>query len=328
VGGPQDSISPATSNDLAVATDGLTKKFGPRLAVDGIDLRIPLGAVSGFVGPNGAGKTTTIRMLLGLIRPTAGSGTVLGHPLTHPAAYLSRVGALIEAPAFYPTLSGRANLRALARLGQVELARVDELLDRVGLLERAADAYRSYSLGMKQRLGIAAALLPSPSLLVLDEPANGLDPAGILEVRHLLRALADDGITIFVSSHLLGEVEQICDHLVMIQHGRLLYQGGVADLFAAQGAELAARPERPEDAAALAALVEHAGRAATVEDGMVRVTADHAWAAELNRIAFGAGITLTHLSERRGSLEDAFFELTGTATGDVPGRLSDVEAAP
>jgi ABC-2 type transport system ATP-binding protein len=312
---------------LAVATSGLTKKFGARLAVDRIDLRIPHGAVSGFVGPNGAGKTTTIRMLLGLIRPTAGSGAVLGHPLTHPAAYLARVGALIEAPAFYPSLSGRANLRALARLGRLDLDRVDDLLDRVGLLERAGDAYRSYSLGMKQRLGIAAALLPSPALLVLDEPANGLDPAGILEVRRLLRALADDGITIFVSSHLLGEIEQICDHLVMIQHGKLVFQGPVADLFAAQGAQLEARPERSADLAALVALVEGAGRAVTVVDGTLRVSADDTWAAELNRLAFGAGITLTHLSARRSSLEDAFFELTGTATGDVPGRLSDVEAA-
>ena len=181
---------------------------------------------------------------------------------------------------------------------------------------------------MKQRLGIAAALLPSPSLLVLDEPANGLDPAGIVEVRRLLRSLADDGITIFVSSHLLGEVEQICDHLVMIQHGKLVFQGRVADLVAAQGAELAARPERRQDVAALVGLVEQHGRAAIVEDGMVRVSADQGWAGELNRIAFGAGITLTHLSERRSSLEEAFFELTGTATGDVAGRLSDVEATP
>jgi ABC-2 type transport system ATP-binding protein len=325
---PLDIGSRPVSNELVVVTDGLAKKFGTRTAVDGIDLRIPLGAVSGFVGPNGAGKTTTIRMLLGLISPTAGSGMVLGHPMTHPAAYLSRVGALIEAPAFYPTLSGRANVRVLARLGKVDLSRVNEVLETVGLLERAADLYRSYSLGMKQRLGIAVALLPSPSLLVLDEPANGLDPAGILEVRRLLRALADDGITIFVSSHLLAEVEQICDHLVMIQHGQLVFQGPVAELVAAQGAELEARPERLEDVAALVALVEHAGRDVTVDDGMVRVTADEAWAAELNRIAFGAGITLTHLRERRGSLEEAFFELTGTATGDVPGRLSDVEAAP
>ena len=324
---PGDEAARSVDSDLAVATRGLTKKFGARLAVDRIDLRIPQGAVSGFVGPNGAGKTTTIRMLLGLIRPTAGSGAVLGHALTQPAAYLDRVGALIEAPAFYPNLSGRANLRALARLGRLDLDRVDDLLDRVGLLERAGDAYRSYSLGMKQRLGIAAALLPSPALLVLDEPANGLDPAGILEVRRLLRALADDGITIFVSSHLLGEIEQICDHLVMIQHGKLVFQGPVADLFAAQGTQLEARPERAADLAPLVALVERTGRAVTVEDGTLRVSADDTWAAELNRLAFDAGITLTHLRARRSSLEDAFFELTGTATGDVPGRLSDVEAA-
>ena len=303
--------------DLAVTTKALTKRFGSQLAVDGVDLAIPSGAVCGFVGPNGAGKTTTIRMLLGLIRPNSGTATVLGRPLTDPASYLDRVGALIESPAFYPNLSGRANLSALARLGRINTARVDTVLGRVGLAGRAADLYRSYSLGMKQRLGIAASLLVEPTLLILDEPANGLDPAGIVEIRHLMRSLADDGITVIVSSHLLAEIEQVCDFFVMIQAGRLVFQGTVETLFAAQSAELLARPENPADLDALIAVAQAAGHAARVVDGTVVVDAEPAWAAELNRLATRAGVTLVHLSERPRSLEAAFFELTGEASGDA-----------
>src|SRR6202034_2549082 len=211
-------------------TAGLTKRFGDRTVVDDVALQIPQGAVCGFVGPNGAGKTTTIRMLLGLVRPTSGTGTILGGSLAEPASYLHKVGALIESPAFYPQLSGRENLRALSRRGSIPLAGVDQVLDRSGLLARAGDKYRSYSLGMKQRLGIAAAMLAGPELLILDEPTNGLDPAGIVEMRGLVRSLADDGITVFVSSHLLGEIEHICDHLVMIRKGRSVFQGSVDQL--------------------------------------------------------------------------------------------------
>src|ERR1700723_2682926 len=168
---------------LAVSTTGLTKRFGDRTVVDQVDLAIPAGSVCGFVGPNGAGKTTTIRMLLGLIRPTTGSGSILGGSLAAPASYLHKVGALIESPAFYPQLSGRENLKTLARLGSVPLASVDPVLDRSGLLARAGDKYRSYSLGMKQRLGIAAAMLAGPRVLILGEPTHRPDPAGILEMR-------------------------------------------------------------------------------------------------------------------------------------------------
>jgi ABC-2 type transport system ATP-binding protein len=167
---------------LAVSTAGLTKRFGDRTVVEDVALAIPAGSVCGFVGPNGAGKTTTIRMLLGLVRPTSGNGMILGGSLAEPATYLRKVGALIEAPAFYPQLSGRENLKVLARLGQLPLAAVDPVLERSGLLARAGDRYRSYSLGMKQRLGIAAAMLAGPELLILDEPTNGLDPAGIVEM--------------------------------------------------------------------------------------------------------------------------------------------------
>ena len=204
---------------LALATNGLTKRFGDRTVVDRVDLAIPAGSVCGFVGPNGAGKTTTIRMLLGLIRPTAGGGSILGGSLAEPATYLRKVGALIEAPAFYPQLSGRDNLRALARLGRLKLTAIEPVLARVGLSDRAGDKYRSYSLGMKQRLGIAAALLPEPELLILDEPTNGLDPAGIVEMRGLVRSFADDGMTVLVSSHLIAEIEQVCDYVVMIRAG-------------------------------------------------------------------------------------------------------------
>jgi ABC-2 type transport system ATP-binding protein len=206
---------------LAVSTAGLTKRFGDRTVVDGVNLAIPKGSVCGFVGPNGAGKTTTIRMLLGLIRPTAGGGSILGGSLADPASYLHKVGALIESPAFYPQLSGRDNLKALARLGQIPASAIEPALERTGMADRAGDKYRSYSLGMKQRLGIAAALLPDPELLVLDEPANGLDPAGIVEMRGLIRSFAGDGITVLVSSHLISEIEQISDHIIMIRGGRL-----------------------------------------------------------------------------------------------------------
>jgi ABC-2 type transport system ATP-binding protein len=307
--------APESASALAIATTGLAKRFGAITAVAGVDLAIPRGVVCGFVGPNGAGKTTTIRMLLGLVRPTAGTGAVLGVPLTHAAGYLGRVGALIEGPAFYPTMTGNANLAALARLGGIDVGGIGPLLDQVGLHGHEQRQVRGYSLGMKQRLGIAAALLPDPQLLVLDEPANGLDPAGIVEIRHLLRRLADGGITVFVSSHLLAEIEQICDHLVMIRDGRLVFQGTVGALVAAQAPELLARPERPEDAGALVALVAGTGRPARLLDGTVHVSSTGDWAASLNRLAMDAGITLTHLSERKASLEEAFFRLAAPAGG-------------
>src|ERR1700729_3482497 len=244
---------------LAVQTAGLTKRFGERTVVDDVALEIPQGAVCGFVGPNGAGKTTTIRMLLGLVRPTSGSGTILGGSLAEPASYLHKVGALIESPAFYPQLSGRENLKALARLGGIPLAGVDPVLERSGLLARAGDKYRSYSLGMKQRLGIAAAMLAGPELLVLDEPANGLDPAGIVEMRGLIKSCADDGMTVLVSSHLISEIEQICGYVVMIRAGRLVHQGSVAELRATQRAEFLVAPEHDADRDLLAGLLRQAG---------------------------------------------------------------------
>ncbi|MGZ4730413.1 MAG: ATP-binding cassette domain-containing protein, partial [Acidimicrobiales bacterium] len=252
---------------------GLTKRYGDRCAVDHLDFSVPPGVVCGFVGPNGAGKTTTIRMLLGLISPTEGTGEILGHPLSHPSAYLRRVGAMIEGPAFYPSLSGRRNLEVLARLGGIHRHRVDEVLEVVQLADRAGDHYGKYSLGMKQRLGIAAALLPDPDLLVLDEPTNGLDPPGIRDLRGLLRDLADAGMTVFVSSHLLDELQQICDHLVVIDQGRLLFSGGVDDFLGVREPQLTVTPEDPARLDELVRLCEREGRPASALDGRVVVTA-------------------------------------------------------
>ena len=297
---------------MAVTTADLTKAYGTRLAVDGIDLAIPEGALSGFVGPNGAGKTTTIRMLLGLVRPTAGVGWVLGRALHQPSEYLPHVGALVESPAFYPTVSGRENLRVLSALGDIPESRIDPLLDEVGLGERGRDQLRTYSLGMKQRLGIASALLPDPDLLILDEPTNGLDPAGIAEIRNLLQSIAITGRTVMVSSHLLAEVEQMCTHLVVIRSGRLVFQGEVSDLLDAQNIRVTARPEDPRDLVALGTLAEQLGKRPTILNGTISVTAAEGFPARLNQTAMKQGITLVHLSVDRPRLEDAFLALTDT----------------
>jgi ABC-2 type transport system ATP-binding protein len=277
--------------------------------------------VCGFVGPNGAGKTTTIQLLLGLISPTSGTAQVLGHPISKPATYLPHVGALIESPSFYPTLSGARNLEVLTRLGGLPRARIAEVLSQVGLSERAGELVRSYSLGMKQRLGVAAALLPTPKLVILDEPTNGLDPAGIREMRALMRGLADRGITVFVSSHLLAEIEAICDHLVMIDSGRIVFQGSMAELLDAQRSELVATPEFERDLDALVKLCVAAGHEARIEGDSVRAVAGDDWSAELNRQAMAAGITLRGLRSTRASLEEAFFAITG---GEASGGLGSI----
>jgi ABC-2 type transport system ATP-binding protein len=259
-------------------------------------------------------------MLLGLVRPTSGNGIILGGSLDEPASYLHRVGALIESPAFYPQLSGRDNLRALARLGRLPLTAVDPVLERSGLLARAGDKYRSYSLGMKQRLGIAAAMLAGPDLLILDEPTNGLDPAGIVEMRGLIRSFAEDGITVLVSSHLISEIEQICDYVMMIRAGRLVHQGSVGELRATQQPDFLVAAEHDADRDVLIKLLQAAGCTVTPHpaEASVLVETPGLGAADLNRLAVGGRITLRQLSERTRSLERAFFALTGTASADVP----------
>jgi ABC-2 type transport system ATP-binding protein len=231
----------------ALSTEGLTKRYGRRLAVDGLSLEVPTGVVAGFIGPNGAGKTTTMAMLLGLVAPTAGSGTVLGASLDEPASYLGRVGALIEAPAFWPGLTGVENLRVLTTLGGHDPSRIPEVLTLVGLKARGKDRFGQYSFGMKQRLGIAAALLGDPELLVLDEPTNGLDPAGINEIRRFILELADGKRTVLVSSHILSELEHVCDWLIVIDEGALVYQGPTEEFFGQAPAVIALAPEHLGD---------------------------------------------------------------------------------
>jgi len=296
---------------LAISVKDLSKKYGERMAVSHANFELPLGTVCGFVGPNGSGKTTTMRMLLGLISPTGGSGTILGEPINHPERYLSRVGAMIEGPAFYPALSGAENLRVLATLGGFDTDQIQALLDRVGLGDRANSKYKTYSLGMKQRLGIAAALLPNPQLLMLDEPTNGLDPAGIQEIRELLKTLATEGTTVFISSHLLSEIEMISDSLVMLRKGKVIFAGKTQDLLMRQQPVIIAKCADPQDTLKLLSLGQGAGHDGSVIDGAVHILASAEWAATLNKLAFDAGITLSQLSPVLPSLEETFFEMTG-----------------
>ena len=303
------------TGDVAVATEGLTKRFGHQTAVDRIGLRVPRGAVYGFLGPNGSGKTTTIRMLLGLVTPTAGSIEILGLPMPQGAGRaLPRVGSLVEGPAFHPYLSGRANLRRLdaadryADPGTAD-RRIDAALDRVGLLAAAKKHYRAYSLGMRQRLAIAAALLEPRDLLVLDEPTNGLDPQGTREVRSLISTLAADGATVLVSSHLLSEVEQVCSHVGVMHVGSLVAQGRAEDLRGDGDPRVRVDTSRPEEAArvlresGLAEVTVGTGRAGGVLGG---VPAEDVVAALVH-----AGVPVQGFVVDRPSLEDLFVALTG-----------------
>jgi ABC-2 type transport system ATP-binding protein len=253
--GPGAEPSIETSSELSIETKGLTKRFGQQLAVNGVDLAVPKGAVFGFLGPNGSGKTTTIRLLLGLATASGGSMRVLGEEMPRKlAGVLPRVGALVEGPAFYPFLSGASNLHRMDAAdphgsAATRRARVQSALERVGLTHAADKLVRAYSLGMKQRLGIANALLAPRELLVLDEPTNGLDPQGTREVRSLVRSLAADGATVFVSSHLLAEVEQICTHAAIMSAGRLVAQGTLAELRGAGQARIRVLTPDPGTAA-------------------------------------------------------------------------------
>ncbi|MFI5907487.1 ABC transporter ATP-binding protein [Dactylosporangium sp. NPDC051541] len=213
------------TTEPAVMVDGLTKRYGGRAVADGLDFAVPRGAVAGLVGPNGAGKTTVLRMLLGLVRPDAGFGSVNGISLLEPERYLPTVGALVESPAFYPGLTGERNLAVHTTLAGLDPARIPAVLDRLGLTRQARQVYRTYSLGQRQRLAIAAALLGDPALVVLDEPTNGLDPAGIRDMRGIIRAIGAEGRTVLVTSHLLAELEQVCDWLIVLNEGRVRYSG-------------------------------------------------------------------------------------------------------
>ncbi|MEU1008244.1 ABC transporter ATP-binding protein [Streptomyces sp. NPDC005890] len=299
-----------------IDTRGLTKRYrGGQLAVDGLDLTVPAGSVFGFLGPNGSGKTTTIRMLMGLIEPTAGTARVLGRPMPRAArTVLPQVGALIEGPALYGFLSGRDNLLRYDAADptadpRTRPDRVAAALDRVGLAAAAGKKARAYSLGMKQRLGLAAALLQPRRLLVLDEPTNGLDPQGMREIRTLIRELAADGTTVFLSSHLLDEIEQVCTHAAVMAQGRLVVQGAVAELAAgARGRLVVTTP----DGAEAARVLKELGVGDVTADGD-RVTGEppERDLAEVTAALVAAGVRVRGLTLERSSLEDAFVALTG-----------------
>ena len=308
-----------TTDGLALATRGLQKRYGTRVALAGLDLSVPSGVVYGFLGPNGAGKTTTMRLFTGLIHPDAGTIEVLGRPFGRRDRHrLFEVGALIESPSFYPYLSGRENLRALAATGApTSHGRIEELLELVGLRDRARDKVQIYSLGMKQRLGIAAALLSDPKLLLLDEPANGLDPAGIVAIRETLRHLASTGKTVFVSSHVLGEVQQLADVIGIIANGRLVREGPIEQLLLGEGeVRVRVAADRVEPARiALAALApDNAVSPIAGEEGWLTVRIETGRAADVNRTLAQAGIYASGL-EVGSDLESLFLELTRDEEG-------------
>ncbi len=288
-----------------VEITGLTKRYGDTLAVDGVDLLVHPGEVYGFLGPNGAGKTTTLRILTGLIAPTSGTVRVLGGSPGQ-AQVLARTGSMIESPAFYPYLSGLDNLRLLAEYAEVPRTRIAEVLALVDLTDRARDRFSTYSLGMKQRLGVAAALLKDPELVILDEPTNGLDPAGMRDMRRLIRELGADGRTVLLSSHLLGEVQQICDRVGIISEGRMVAEHAVEELREQQ--ELVIRAAPLDDAHSV--LRNALGDVVHRYDDTLRVSLPPTRAAEVNRVLVQAGIAVSELRSTERALEDVFFELT------------------
>ncbi|MFW6201387.1 MAG: ABC transporter ATP-binding protein [Gemmatimonadota bacterium] len=293
-----------------IETDALTKRYGELTAVDAISVRVEPGQVFGFLGPNGSGKTTTIGMLLGIIRPTAGTMRLFGR--TGRAglhAARRRIGATLENPNFYPYLDGRDNLRIVANMKGVGRREIDEALDLVGLSERRTDRYRTYSLGMKQRLAIAATMLGDPELIILDEPTNGLDPEGMREIRGLIRLLADGGKTIFLSSHLLFEVERVCTHVAVIKEGRILRRASV-EAFTSGGVTVGVRGGELQSLRMAVDAYPATASSAIREDMVVAELSDDDLSA-LNRYLAERGIYVSHLVLRRRSLEDAFLELTG-----------------
>ena len=294
----------------ALRAIALSKAYGKRLAVDQLNLEVDRAELFGFLGPNGAGKTTTIRMALGLIAPTSGSVEVLGLEVrSHRSQVLPRVGALVESPALYSYLSGRDNLRAVGDLlGGASEKRIDEVLEIVALKGRDRDKVRTYSMGMKQRLGLALALLNDPDILILDEPANGLDPAGIVEMRDLLRELAAQGKTVFISSHVLSEVQQICTRVAIINHGKLIRVAPVHDLLKATG-EFEVKVDAPAEVLAALRLQPWA-RQARSEDGILVTPAPDGRGRNLIKFLVESGHTPDSISERQTDLEDIFLRLT------------------
>ena len=300
----------------AIRAVGLSKRYGELAAVDGLDLTVDRGELYGFLGPNGAGKTTTIRMALGLIHPTGGRIEVLGSSVTAGRGPLERVGALVEEPAFWPYLSGRRNLEAFARAGigradiRARLGRIDEVLHTVGLTDAAGKRVKQYSQGMRQRLGIALALLGDPDLLTLDEPTNGLDPSGMREIRELLRRLADRGTTIFISSHLLAEVEVMCDRVGVMARGRLVAEGPPGTLRGTTDRICITVDDADAARAVLAELPDVSVAPTTPGPGILDVMlSDGSGAAEVNAALVRGGIRVHALEPQRDTLEDVFLHL-------------------
>ena len=302
--------SPYQAEAPVLRTYNLTKQFGPRVAVNKLNLQIRRGEIVGFLGPNGAGKTTSIRMLLGLIAPTSGWVELFGrHLISEHAHLLPRVGALVETPALYLHMSGRENLRAVgAVLGGMPRQRIEAVLEQVGLQTRQKDRVRTYSLGMKQRLGVGIALLNNPDLLILDEPANGLDPAGIVEMRDLMHRLADEGKTVFLSSHLLGEIQQICSRVVFLNGGKLIADKTVAELTRGQG-EFAVRIERALEALALLQQQPWGKHARLDAAGVVFTQAPQGSGRDLYAFLSQAGFPPDSLAPATQDLEEVFFSL-------------------
>jgi ABC-2 type transport system ATP-binding protein len=296
----------------AIETNGLTKNYGSMVAVDHLNLVVEQGEIFGFLGPNGAGKTTTMRMLLGLIRPTAGSARVLGLSIdTHLPAILAKTGALIENPTFYPYLSGRDNLRAFARLGGIGDEGIAGILDLVDLTKAADRRFSAYSLGMKQCLAVGAALLHRPDLLILDEPANGLDPAGIVEMRDLMKQLKGEGHTVLISSHVLHEIEHICDRIAIMSKGKVVVQGRVSDLLGRQDI-LEVRVEQMDEAARLlrgASWVHEVTR----EGDRLLVSTPPTSAANVTKLLAEQGLYISGMRPQERSLEQYFLDVTGEA---------------
>jgi len=301
---------PANPPNLsAISLRGLTKVWSDgRRAVDELSVEVPRGKVVGFIGPNGSGKTTTFRMLLGLVHPTSGTAEVLGESISRPRAYLPRVGSVVETPALYPNLTGTQNLKVLCRLGGWNQSRIRELIDAAEIDADTTTKVGTYSLGNRQRLAIAAALLADPELLLLDEPGNGLDPIGTRDLRRFLRNLAAEGKTVFLSSHQLGELEQVCDAVVMIQRGRLLFEGPLEALLES-GSRLVAVAERSDDHDAVVRIGLEAGHRAVEHSGRVWIDAPPGFEAELNRRCMEADVTLVELVRHRKDLESLFVEI-------------------
>jgi ABC-2 type transport system ATP-binding protein len=311
-GGPAAAIA-RPHDGPAVQTLWLSKRFGPRTAVDDVTLTVPRGTAYGFLGHNGAGKTTLIRMLLGLTRASAGSASVLGLPVpAQRAQALARVGAIVEEPSFYPHLTGRENLKVAAAIrGPEARPRIDAALHRVGLDQRAGDRVSTYSLGMRQRLGVARCLLSDPELLILDEPMNGLDPGGMLEMRRMIRGLVEEeGRTVFVSSHLLDEVEKTCDLAAIIDGGRVLAQGPIAELVADGAGELLVECDDAERALALLASDPSVHDLRRDHGGLRMRLLYPEQAGEINARLVGAGVAVTRLEPVRHTLEERFLEMT------------------